>query len=59
VRAYLEDPAFRSQLEARIPLGRIAEPRDIAGPVAFFVSPAAGFVTGQVLFVDGGITASQ
>jgi gluconate 5-dehydrogenase len=59
VRAYLEDPDFRSQLEARIPLGRIAEPRDIAGPVAFFVSPAAGFVTGQVLFVDGGITASQ
>jgi NAD(P)-dependent dehydrogenase (short-subunit alcohol dehydrogenase family) len=59
VRAYLEDPDFRSQLEARIPLGRIAEPRDIADPVAFFVSPAAGFVTGRVLFVDGGITASQ
>jgi gluconate 5-dehydrogenase len=59
VREYLEDPAFRQALEIRIPLGRIAEPADIVGPVTFFVSPAASFVTGQVLFVDGGITASQ
>ena len=59
VREYLDDPEFRDALEARIPLGRIAEPDDIVGPVTFFVSPAAGFVTGQVLFVDGGITASQ
>jgi gluconate 5-dehydrogenase len=58
-RPYLEDAEFRSALEARIPLGRVAEPIDIVGPVTFFVSPAAGFVTGQVLFVDGGITASQ
>ena len=58
-RPYLDDPEFRSALEARIPLGRVAEPRDIVGPVTFFVSPAAGFVTGQVLYVDGGITASQ
>jgi NAD(P)-dependent dehydrogenase (short-subunit alcohol dehydrogenase family) len=59
VREYLEDAQFRGALEARIPLGRIAEPRDVVGPVTFFVSPAAGFVTGQVLYVDGGITASQ
>jgi gluconate 5-dehydrogenase len=59
VRAYLDDAEFRGALEARIPLGRIAEPADIVGPVVFFVSPAASFVTGQVLFVDGGITASQ
>jgi gluconate 5-dehydrogenase len=59
VREYLEDPDFRGALEARIPLGRIAEPADIVGPVTFFVSPASSFVTGQVLFVDGGITASQ
>jgi gluconate 5-dehydrogenase len=58
-RPYLEDDEFRGALEARIPLGRIAEPSDIVGPVTFFVSPAAGFVTGQVLYVDGGITASQ
>jgi NAD(P)-dependent dehydrogenase (short-subunit alcohol dehydrogenase family) len=59
VRAYLDDPAFRGPLEARIPLGRVAQPSDIVGPVVFFVSPASGFVTGQVLYVDGGITASQ
>lgn len=59
VRVYLDDPEFRGALEARIPLGRIAQPRDIVGPVVFFVSPAAEFVTGQVLYVDGGITASQ
>ena len=59
VRAYLEDAAFRAGLEARIPLGRIAEPADVVGPVTFFVSPAGSFVTGQVLFVDGGVTASQ
>ena len=58
-RPYLEDDKFRTALEARIPLGRVAEPSDIVGPVTFFVSPAASFVTGQVLFVDGGITASQ
>jgi gluconate 5-dehydrogenase len=59
VREYLDDPAFRAQLEARIPLGRIAEPSDIVGPVCFFASSAAAFITGQILYVDGGITASQ
>jgi NAD(P)-dependent dehydrogenase (short-subunit alcohol dehydrogenase family) len=43
----------------RIPLGRIADPKDIVGPVLFFCSPGASFVTGQVMYVDGGITASQ
>jgi NAD(P)-dependent dehydrogenase (short-subunit alcohol dehydrogenase family) len=58
-RQYLDDPEFRAALDARIPLGRVAQPVDILGPVTFFVSPAAAFVTGQVLYVDGGITASQ
>jgi gluconate 5-dehydrogenase len=46
-------------LLARIPLGRVAEARDIVGATVFFCSPASDFVTGQVLYVDGGITASQ
>ena len=59
IRHVMDNPAFRQKLLDRIPLGRIADPKDIAGPVLFFCAPASGFVTGQVLYVDGGITASQ
>jgi NAD(P)-dependent dehydrogenase (short-subunit alcohol dehydrogenase family) len=52
-------PEFREAILARIPLGRIADPKDVVGAVMFFASPAAAFVTGQLLYVDGGITASQ
>ena len=59
IRHVMENPEFRSQLLERIPLGRIADPGDIVGPVMFFCSDASGFVTGQIMYVDGGITASQ
>lgn len=59
IRHVMDRPDFRAELERRIPLGRIADPKDVVGPVLFFSSPAAGFVTGQILYVDGGITASQ
>ena len=55
----LNDPNFYNPLVARIPLGRIAEPDDVANAVLFLVSPAADFITGQTLYVDGGITATQ
>jgi gluconate 5-dehydrogenase len=55
----LSDPNFYNALVARIPLGRIAEPDDVRNAVLFFVSPAAGFITGQTLYLDGGITATQ
>jgi 3-oxoacyl-[acyl-carrier protein] reductase len=42
-------------LRARTALGRLGEPDDIAGPVSFLVSPAAQFVTGTLLCVDGGL----
>jgi NAD(P)-dependent dehydrogenase (short-subunit alcohol dehydrogenase family) len=51
----LQDDAARSaQILARTPLGRWGTPQDIAGPVLFLASPAARFVTGVVLPVDGG-----
>jgi gluconate 5-dehydrogenase len=50
---------FKQQLLERIPLGRIADPKDIVGAVLFFCSPASDFITGQILYADGGITASQ
>jgi NAD(P)-dependent dehydrogenase (short-subunit alcohol dehydrogenase family) len=59
IRHVMENKSFRSELLSRIPLGRIADPKDIVGPAMFFVSPASNFVTGQILYVDGGITASQ
>ncbi len=59
IRHVMENDAFRTQLLARIPLGRIADPKDVVGAALFFASPASDFVTGQILYVDGGITASQ
>jgi 3-oxoacyl-[acyl-carrier protein] reductase len=45
---------FREALMAATPLRRLARPEDVAGPVLFLASRWSGFVTGQVLFVDGG-----
>ena len=59
IRHVMENDEFRKGLLARIPLGRIADPKDIVGPALFFMSPASDFVTGQNLLVDGGIAASQ
>jgi gluconate 5-dehydrogenase len=56
---WLKNPKTRAWLEQRIPLGRVAEPRDVVGAVLFFCSPATDYVTGQILYVDGGLTASQ
>lgn len=55
----LSDPRFHDALIARIPLGRIAEPEDVWHAVLFLISPASAFITGQTLYVDGGITATQ
>lgn len=47
--------SFRESLIAATPLRRIARPEDVAGPVLFLASDWSGFMTGQVLFVDGGL----
>ena len=44
---------------ATIPMNRIAEPEDIADSVLYFASDLSRYVTGQVLYVDGGMTAMQ
>ena len=49
----LPEPA-REALSAALPLGRIGEPAELAGTVAFLLSPAAAYITGAVLRVDGG-----
>lgn len=43
-----------AQIKARIPLGRLAQPADVASAVSFLLSDQAGFITGQSLYVDGG-----
>ena len=59
VASLLADPAFKAGIVGRIPLGRVGETRDIVGPAIFLCSDAASFVTGQVLGIDGGLTATQ
>jgi gluconate 5-dehydrogenase len=56
---WLKNPKTRAWLKERIPLGRVAEPEEVAQAVLFFCSPASDYITGQILYVDGGITASQ
>ena len=54
-----EDQGFLAKALERNPLGYLAVPEDVAGPTIFFCSQAADYITGQILYVDGGITASQ
>ncbi len=56
---WLDDPVFYQSVVSRIPLGRVAETRDVAAAALYFVSPASDFVTGQTLYLDGGITVTQ
>jgi meso-butanediol dehydrogenase/(S,S)-butanediol dehydrogenase/diacetyl reductase len=57
-RAVADDPAARKVFENRVALGQLAGPDDIAGSVLFLASDAAAYVTGVVLPVDGGTSAS-
>ena len=56
VSAYVDD-AGKKRNEDNTPLRRVALPADIAGPLLFFMSDLAGYVTGQTLIVDGGVAA--
>jgi NAD(P)-dependent dehydrogenase (short-subunit alcohol dehydrogenase family) len=59
VASLLADPDFKAGIVNRIPMGRVGETRDLVGPAIFLVSDAASFVTGQILGIDGGLTATQ
>ncbi|WP_426958541.1 SDR family oxidoreductase [Muricoccus radiodurans] len=53
------NPEWVAMIKRRTPAGRYADPREIAGTAVFLASPASDFVTGQIIFVDGGVTASM
>ena len=57
--ALMEDPDFDAWVRKRTPAGRWGEPHELAGAAVFLASRAADFITGQVIFVDGGFTASM
>jgi meso-butanediol dehydrogenase / (S,S)-butanediol dehydrogenase / diacetyl reductase len=58
LRPLTENAALLAQAENRVALGRIAQPADIAPAVLFLASEAARYITGVILPVDGGTTAS-
>ncbi|QCR38843.1 glucose 1-dehydrogenase [Nissabacter sp. SGAir0207] len=55
---FYQDEAWVRGMQARIPLGRFGELEDLAGAVVFLSSPAARYITGQILYVDGGYLAA-
>jgi gluconate 5-dehydrogenase len=59
VAMLLDDPDFKAGIVSRVPLGRVGTPQDLIGPVLMFASDASRFVTGQILTIDGGLTATQ
>lgn len=59
VASLLQDEKFKQSLVSRIPLGRVGTTKDLIGPALFFCSDASAYVTGQVLAIDGGLTATQ
>lgn len=54
----LRNPEFRAEVVKRTPLGRVGEPEDLGGAAVFLASSASDFVTGQILYVDGGFIAA-
>lgn len=59
VAMLLGDPEFKANIVKRIPLGRVGSTDDLVGAAIFFCSDASAFVTGQILGIDGGLTATQ
>jgi len=58
-KALWEDPKIRGWAEERTAAHRLGEPPDLIGAAIFLASAASNFITGQVLYVDGGLTAGS
>ena len=54
----IADPEFSAWVARRTPAGRWGEPSEIAGAAVFLASKAAAYVTGHLLYVDGGFSAA-
>lgn len=59
IQPLLDNPELRQKITERVPLGRLAKPADMVGPTLFLLSDASAFVTGHVLYVDGGTTGVE
>ncbi len=59
IRTHVDRPEFRDFILERNPLGRIGDPIEVCGQIVTFAAPAGSYMTGQIVFVDGGVTASQ
>jgi Tropinone reductase 1 len=57
-RQVLDDEEYRAAVLQATPMGRIGRPDEVAGAVAFLCMPAAGYITGQCLAIDGGFTVN-
>ena len=55
-RAWIDDPDKRAMVESHIPMGRAGEAEEMAEAAAFLCSDLAAYITGQTLFIDGGLT---
>jgi gluconate 5-dehydrogenase len=55
--ATLQDPERLQKYLANVPLKRVGQPRDLVGACIFLASAASDFITGQILYLDGGLTA--
>jgi NAD(P)-dependent dehydrogenase (short-subunit alcohol dehydrogenase family) len=59
IRPHLERSDYQEFIVARNPMGRIGEPLEVVGQIITFAAPAGSYMTGQVVYIDGGVTASQ
>ena len=57
ISALMTDPELMAQIADVTPLGRLAEPDEVAAAILFLASPAASMITGHILAVDGGFLA--